>query len=279
MSELNLPPFEDTSTTENLDNSTQETVDTQQTQAATPAEPELYEVKINGKTFKVPLDELRNGYQRQQDYTTKAMRLAEERRQLESIQKEHATYRQEREQIRQFLQDRAAVAEYLKQLQGYDSPDQPVTAAQMQALVERQLAMREQAMQQHFAAMSQELEVKQTAAQYSQQIDATISATLEQFPELKSVRRIEKILKEEVADRQPATLQEAISLFQVVAKEQAEGLRSFAAEEKKRAEVAKTKLSRGIEPPGGTGVTKASPAFKLGSEELRKAFEESLKGN
>lgn len=276
MSELNLPPFEDTPAEPTIDN-TPAPEATDQIPPPPAAEPDLFEVKVNGKTFKVPLDELRNGYQRQQDYTTKSMRLAEERRQLEAIQKEHSTLRAEREQIRQFLQNRQAVEEYLRQLQGYDTPDQPVTAAQMQAFMDRQLAMREQAMNDRLAKAEQDLEIKQTAAQYRQQIDKTIASALEQYPELKSVRRIAEILNAEVAERQPASLDEALQLFQVVAKEQAEGLRSFAAEEKKKAAVASTKLSRGIEPPGGTGVTKASPSFKLGSEELRKAFEESLR--
>lgn len=276
--DLNLPPFEESS----VDSSATETSTSQlpaNAETVAPPADDLFDVKINGKTFRVPREEVIAGYQRQQDYTRKAMQLAEERRQLEAIQREHAQFRGEREQIRAFLQNREALTEYLRQLQGYDSPDQPVTAGQLQQMVERQALQRQRETEEHFARMSNELEVKQTAADYTRQIDSTIAAALEQYPELKAVRRIEKILKEEVAERQPANISEALQLFGVVAKEQADGLRSFADQEKKRAAAATAKLSKsGIEPPGGTGVTKATPSFKLGSEELRQAFEESLRG-
>ena len=42
-----------------------------------------YEVKIDGETVEVDLDELRNGYQRQQSFTRKSMELAEQRKAFE----------------------------------------------------------------------------------------------------------------------------------------------------------------------------------------------------
>ena len=46
--------------------------------------PEVHTVKIDGQEVQVSLDELKSGYQRQQDYTRKTMELAENRRQLEA---------------------------------------------------------------------------------------------------------------------------------------------------------------------------------------------------
>lgn len=240
---------------------------------------DLYEVKVGGKAFRVPKDELISGYQRQQDYTRKTMELAERQREFDRIRQEHSTWAQEREQLKAFLQNRDALQEYLKHLQGFESPDQPVSAAQMQAIIERQAAARQQEMEAGFQRMAFDLEVKHTAAEYSAKIDATIADAMSQFPELRSVRRIEKILKEEVAERQPSTLAEAQQLFYVVAKEQAEGLRSFVAEEKKQAAAKAAKLQNGIEPPGGTGVQPTNKALKLGSQALRDAFEASLRGD
>ena len=268
--ELNLPPIEDS-----LGAAEPAPPAPPEPPAAPPAE-DLFEVKIDGKPFRVPREEVIAGYQRQQDYTRKTMALAERAREIERIQQEHASLRAEREQLKQFLSDRAAVQEYLKQLQGFDTPDSPVTAGQMQQLVDRQLAMREQALERRFANMATELEVRQTATRYAAEIDSTISGALEQFPELKSVRRIERILREEVAERQPSNLDEAKALFLQVAKEQAEGLRNFAQAEKKRAAANEAQLRKGIEPPGGTGVQPVPQKFKLGSDELRKAFEQSL---
>jgi len=43
-----------------------------------------YTVKVDGEEFEVTLDELRNGYQRQADYTRKAQSLAEQRKAYEA---------------------------------------------------------------------------------------------------------------------------------------------------------------------------------------------------
>ena len=43
-----------------------------------------YTVKIDGEEFEVTLDELRNGYQRQADYTRKSQSLAEQRKAYEA---------------------------------------------------------------------------------------------------------------------------------------------------------------------------------------------------
>ena len=57
-----------------------------------------YTVKIDGEEFEVTLDELRNGYQRQADYTRKSQSLAEQRKayeaNLEAVQAERNQYAQ-----------------------------------------------------------------------------------------------------------------------------------------------------------------------------------------
>jgi hypothetical protein len=235
---------------------------------------DLWEVKVNGKNFKVPREELIAGYQRQQDYTAKTMKLAEERRAWEKVQREHAQYSGEREQLKKFLQDKAAMQEYLRQLDQNEnpSPDQPVTAAQLRqfqaAERQRQAAERSQ--------MMEELQIRQTAAVYEREIDTAIGQALSQFPELKSVRRINDVLKSEVAERQPTTIEEAKELFAVVAKEQADALRTFAIEEKKKSAVKVDQLKNGIEPPGGTGIQPKPEKHALGSQALRDAFMASL---
>ena len=69
------------------------------TQETSPA----YTVKIDGEEFEVTLDELRNGYQRQADYTRKSQSLAEQRKAYEAniaaVQKEREQYGQVLEQM------------------------------------------------------------------------------------------------------------------------------------------------------------------------------------
>ena len=52
------------------------------TETETPEEPPRYTVKLDGKEVEVTLDELRNGYQRQADYTAKTQALADRQREL-----------------------------------------------------------------------------------------------------------------------------------------------------------------------------------------------------
>ena len=60
-----------------------------------------YTVKVDGKEVEVSLDELRNGYQRQQDYTRKTMEASETRKAAEA---EFNTARSERQQYANQLQ-------------------------------------------------------------------------------------------------------------------------------------------------------------------------------
>lgn len=290
MSELNLPDF-DASQFEAPDAPPADTPpaapgDTPDPVAAAPApapatEPEpMYEVKVGGKTFKVPLSELTQGYQRTADYTRKTMALAERQKEFERVHAEHAKFAAEREQLKQFLSDPIAIKAYLEQLGGQApdaDPASPVTAAQLQQFYARQAAQQQQALDARMQQMTAELEIRQTAAQYATEIDGAVQHALSQFPELKAVRRIDRILREEVADRQPSSLEEAKQMFLSVAKEQADTLRNFAAEEKKKAAVQQAQLTKGIEPPGGTGVQPSPQRLVLGSQALRDAFEASLR--
>ena len=58
----------------------------------------VYRVKVDGEEYEVSLDELRNGYQRQSDYTRKSQALAEQRKtfdaNLQAVQNERGQYSQ-----------------------------------------------------------------------------------------------------------------------------------------------------------------------------------------
>jgi len=60
--------------------------------------PQTYTVKVDGQEFEVSLDELRNGYQRQSDYTRKSQAIAEQRKayeaNLQAVQQEREQYGQ-----------------------------------------------------------------------------------------------------------------------------------------------------------------------------------------
>ena len=63
-------------------------VDSPESSVEVPQEPtgEQYTVTVNGQSEEVSLDELRDGYQRQSDYTRKTQELASERRRLQQAE-------------------------------------------------------------------------------------------------------------------------------------------------------------------------------------------------
>ena len=62
----------------------------EQTEVEEELQPDVYTVKIDGVEQEVTLDELRNGYSRQQDYTRKTQELAQKRKSFEDQQAELA---------------------------------------------------------------------------------------------------------------------------------------------------------------------------------------------
>ena len=63
-----------------------------------------YTVKVDGEELEVGIDELKNGYQRQADYTRKSQALAEQRKETEQIQSERMQLEQERQMYAKGLQ-------------------------------------------------------------------------------------------------------------------------------------------------------------------------------
>jgi hypothetical protein len=63
-----------------------------------------YTIKVDGQELEVDIAELKNGYQRQADYTRKSQALAEQRKETENIQSERMQLEQERQMYANGLQ-------------------------------------------------------------------------------------------------------------------------------------------------------------------------------
>jgi hypothetical protein len=63
-----------------------------------------YTIKVDGEELEVGIEELKNGYQRQADYTRKSQALAEQRKETEQIQSERQRLEQERQMYANGLQ-------------------------------------------------------------------------------------------------------------------------------------------------------------------------------
>ena len=85
-----------------------------------PPKPEFYDVVINGEPQKVTLEQLRQGYMLQSDYTRKTQQLAEERRAFEAAKGQFAQQNPQMQQQQQPVQEtKPNPKEYYEQLSNY----------------------------------------------------------------------------------------------------------------------------------------------------------------
>ena len=100
---------------------TEEEVDEEEETEIVAEEDLKYTIKVDGEEFEVGIEELKNGYQRQADYTRKSQALAEQRKETEQIQSERMQLEQERQMYAnglQMLQEQQAA-----KLKDFDSVD------------------------------------------------------------------------------------------------------------------------------------------------------------
>ena len=100
---------------------TEEEVDEEEETEIVAEEDLKYTIKVDGEELEVGIEELKNGYQRQADYTRKSQALAEQRKETEAIQSERQRLEQERQMYAnglQMLQEQQS-----SKLQEFDSVD------------------------------------------------------------------------------------------------------------------------------------------------------------
>tara|TARA_R110000765_G_scaffold419501_1_gene523754 strand:- start:582 stop:1643 length:1062 start_codon:yes stop_codon:yes gene_type:complete len=84
---------------------------------STPEAEPLYRVKVDGEEFDVPLNELRNGYSRQQHFTKQSQKLAEDKKVFES------EFQQVQEERQQYVQLLSALEGQIKNMDSQPEPD------------------------------------------------------------------------------------------------------------------------------------------------------------
>ena len=129
------------------------------TDSDTDVQPQTFTVKIDGKEVEVSLDELKNGYQRQSDYTQKTMAAAEQRKTAEAAIQQA---QQERQEYHSKLQRMAVQLEgAIEQQSQIDWPalldSDPVEYLKQQHLFQQRQALYQQNAQerQHLAQQHQ----------------------------------------------------------------------------------------------------------------------------
>lgn len=146
---------------ENEDQSTDESPDEEA--------PELITVKIDGKEVQVSLDELKNGYQRQADYTRKTMEAAETRKAADA---ERQKTLEERQHYAQNLQNQQALLTAVLQEQAQTNWQELIDSDPVEYLKQQHLFQQRQAALQKLHA---------DAAQFRQTVETEQKAEAEKF--------------------------------------------------------------------------------------------------
>ena len=139
-------------------------------------EPERYTVKVDGEEIEVDLDELRNGYQRQQSFTRKSMELANQRKAFEQeaaqVKQLRDTYAQQLDQLSAQIQqtveqepDWRALAETMSERDlflaktEWDSykEQQKQVEAERQRVAQERAYDQEQQLRQHLSTQREEM--------------------------------------------------------------------------------------------------------------------------
>jgi hypothetical protein len=208
--------------------------------------PEEWDVPGMGR---VNRDELIRGYLRQQDYSRKTQQLSQREREYVQTQQQAAQMEAALQQVRGFLSDRAKIAAYLQQMPGGEpqfQPDQILTAAEAQQLLAQKLGESEQNALRRMQQFRDETLQATYQTQYEQAIDNRLRDIQGRHPELVRVPGMEMLLRQAVASQRPASIDDALSLFDQAASFYSERLRGLA---KTVATQPNNPLNRGIQPP------------------------------
>ena len=122
---------------------------------------ELYKIKVGDQELEVTLDELKNGYSRQQDYTRKTKKLSEDRTQVDDLQKS-LTRQNEEAKIRrdQYEKQLEVLSQHLKSTENKVDLDRlyqedPAEYVRQKAEIDRRKEMMEATRQEQQRVMAE----------------------------------------------------------------------------------------------------------------------------
>lgn len=234
-----------------------------------------------GKREKFTREQLLDFYKgnlRQQDYTRKTQELAAQRAQVEQFLPAYQQMLSEREQLAQFLNDRKAIAKYLAEaFEPEQDPNEALTRKSLEDTLTRQQATQAQRIQelerqlqyaqgQTREALQSEITNRVEELKYSMQIDPHVKTLFKENPVLELIPNAEDVIRFQVFQMQPQTIEETLNAFSQVTKGLVEKLGNHfkaTAPEGAGAPPAPAKKVVTPEPPGGLGSPAPQPtSFK-----------------
>lgn len=254
----------------------------------------LVKVMVDGEEQIVPWGEAKGKISGGLKFTKNMQDLAKQKSDHAADLAALATLRTERSNLEAFLNNEAAVTAYTKQKFPHlfqqptgaagqpaaadYNPDEIATVGQARTLAEQQLAgVTEQiaavrkSVQDDIRAANQEISDRQETAKHSVVINSTLSDIFTKHPVLNSIPNVDNLIRFEVSKMQPATQEEAVSAFKLVASGMVEEIgKHFKANQKLEAvATAKAKLdSKSIEPAGGASPSLKPTSFKDASGQV-----------
>lgn len=218
--------------------------------SSSPSPEQLYEVKVNGKSLKVGLQELLNGYSRHSDYTRRTQELSQRER---GWTNRLSQYEKAIQETRALLSDRARLSQILQQLgpaNGEDA-DELLTRSQMDQEFQRRLEAWEQQQAQKAQAAQYQAEVESLKTSYMGELRGVYDKMAEQFPMLGKLPLFNE-LRLRVGAHEPQSLADAKALL-------ADEIRMVAKEMGWTPGAPPMGMNRppSIEPPGGAGIMPA----------------------
>lgn len=245
------------------------------TPAPSPLNPDDFvDVEIEpGKTIKVSKDG-KDGYLRLADYTRKTQEAARIRKEAETA---YEKLQQEASEFREFLNNPAAVAQFLAEQASNNTPPTPstpdelITRQDLQA--ERAQMLREH--QENLQSTIANLENARKVESMRTEFDKTVTDVLAKHSvllEYHDVEEIAQLLKMDAGKAKPQSVEDVKSAIAKAAEARAKKLTSHVESLRQKQAIADAeKVRKGIEPPGGLAPQPVPTTFKLGSKDLIEA--------
>ena len=232
---------------------------------------QLVEYRVNGEVKQAPWKDVRDGIQRQQDYTQKTQALASRNRELE----QSASQLQAREQAFVKLLDDPAQLIGLAQArmggqpqnQQPPSPDEVATFGAVEQSVNAKLNELDHRVNQRI----QESTSREEAARQYQKLEDTSNSTYKAITEnhavLTKLPNAEVTIRQMAAEANPQTLDEMVNAMKEAGAKLAGDLESHYKEQAKVDAVRATKVTnQSIEPAGGTPVLPQAKSYGKGKK-------------
>lgn len=209
---------------------------------------------------------------RLENYTQKTQELAREREQASLAMQQAQQLQQQLQQQAQLFQNPAyqaqMIAQWQQQNQPARDPNTPVTVGELQSILAQQQQQQGQLLQQAQQHANQLVSDKLQTADFAEKFNGTLNEVFTQHPVLKVNKQFEDIIRFEVTQLQPKSLEEAQSAARSIATKMSSELAAhFTAQQQQAdANAARVLVNGGTVPSGGVAIQQQPQTFDTGKK-------------